>query len=122
MKKIILSTFVALVLLENPSTSNSAITEIEPSSKTCEKLDGATEKFLSDVSRKLQIPRGALKVEGATYGLAKFSGLMGCLVYISTPSGPFLCRASTVLSDNGGKTTYAQGHIMPDAKGDCTKS
>jgi len=122
MKKILIPSVLALVLLEGPTTSHSAVIEVEPSSKTCEKLDGATEKFLSDVSRKLQIPRGVLRVEGATYGLAKFSGLMGCLVYISTPSGPFLCRANTVLSDNGGKTTYAQGHIMPEAKGDCTKS
>ena len=132
MKRIFNAIFIALILFgaylqinewistdesETAKKTQSQVQEIKESHENCAKLNGATDIFLDEVSRDLNIPKGLLQVRGAVYGLVSKTGSSHCLVFIQTPNQSYLCGTHKLLTDDGGETTYAQGFaLIKDAK------
>ena len=131
MKKILNILFIALILFgaymqltewiskdgdETTKKTESRVQEVKESNENCAKLNGATDIFLDEVSRDLNLPKAILQVRGAVYGVSKI-GTSHCLVFIQTPNQNYLCGSHKLLSDDGGETTYAQGFtLIKDAK------
>lgn len=104
--------YVFLLFLAIICSTGNAAEAVARSKANCHKLNGDTKNTRQYAAQNIGVPFSEMQLLGAV------AGNTFCVVQYQTPKGPYNCFFEQLLTDDGGKTTYAAGIATSCEKAD----